>query len=330
MHEVTRRPSLRNITIGRFRKVLISTIAMAAINLFYYQTFDNSFMYMNVVDAADFNAPPGSDGSVAAYSNYFSPFTYLPSETISDAVYKRHFNLPATGDVLTDTVSASRKTRQLFRHAPGSLYPFVPDTSIDKAIEKTVVCGSYARTTLAALEHMGHVGRVVYLNGHVTMEVYDFERGKWLYIDPNYGTYFTGPEGNILSLTEFQVRLGNDGEVIIHSMDDSADDPHMVDGQPDEGYVAHTSLTKYLSEFRDNPRGPYLNGYTAFEDGYGYNYRRKSLIYKLKPAHIVFLRDDTMNPLIRLGGFGPIIAVNLLLIALLAGWILRSKAENHM
>ena len=320
---------MRNMTIGRFGKVLISTIVIASFNLSYYQAFELSFMHMNVVDAASFDAPPASDGSVAEYTNYFSQFSYKPFESISEAVFERHFDLPATGDVLADTVSVSKKTRQLFRHSPGSLYPFIPDESIDKAVKQTVVCGSYARTTLAALEHMGHVGRVLYLNGHITLEVYDFERNKWLYIDPNFGVYFTGPEGDILSMTEFQTRLRNDGEIIIHSMDDSTDDPHLVDDQPYEGYEHRTSLTQDLSIYRNNPRAPFLNGYTAFEDGYGYNYRRKSLIYALKPAHIVVLRDEAASPLIRLGGFAPIIAINLLLIAMLLAWISRSKAEHH-
>jgi hypothetical protein len=308
-------------------KVLISTVFIAVFNLAYYQAFEYSFMHVKVVDTAEFNAPPASNSSVAAYSNHFSKFSYKPFKTISESVFERLFDLPATGDVLADTVSVSRKTRQLLRHSSGTVYPFIPDESIDKAVRQTVMCDSYARTTIAALEYLGYVGRVVYLNGHVTMEVYDFERAKWLYIDPNYGTYFTRPDGDLLSITEFQARLRDDEEIIIHSMDDSTDDPHLVDGQPYPGYDDRTSLTKYLSIMRTQ-RSPYLNGHTAFEDGYGYNYRRKSLIHALKPAHIVILRDEATNLTVRLGGFGPIITANLLLMALLIGWISQSKSRR--
>ncbi|MEO0576569.1 MAG: hypothetical protein AAF004_13985 [Pseudomonadota bacterium] len=304
-------------------------MTIAAFNYFYYQFFEYSFMHLDVVDEEVFNAAPARDGHVPVYSSVFSQFSYAALLPISQVTFDRFFNLRATGDALTDAVAASKKTRQLYRHAQmGELYPFIPDQSIERASRRAVVCGSYARTTLAALEHMGHVGRVVYLNGHVTMEVHDFDTGKWIYVDPNYGTHFTGPDGNVLSITEFQSRLRASQTFAIHSMDNSDDDPHLMHGEPHAGYVRTESLKKYVDELKRDPDTPYFNGLTAFEDGYGYNYRRKALVFARRPAHVVVLRDERMSPTVHLGGVTIVSAINALLFAAFAAWILGGKRRE--
>jgi len=299
-------------------KFIIAIAALGAFNLAYYQSVENAFSFLSVVDADGFNAAPDPAGNVADYSNVFSTFNYSPLEPISDEGYKRFFDVKPTGNVLDDTVAVVRKTRELYVHREGKgPYPFLPDAAIEDASSRPVVCGTYARTTAAALDHMGHVSRVIYLNGHITLEVFDFERNKWLYIDPNYGMYLTDPDGSILSMTEFQDRFRSKSPVTIHSLDDSTDDPQFVY----EDYAReHGGLRISM------PRSTvHVNGFTAFEDGAGYNYRRKSLLYRLKPAHIVHLKDDKSSPYLILGGFGPIIGINMLATLLLGNWVFRRK-----
>lgn len=318
--------NLKTETFGRVIRATVSVALILVFNLLYYQLFEYSFMHLDIVDEHEFNTAPSRDGSVSAYTNVFSQFSYAPFRSISDVTFKKFFNLLPTGNALKDAIAASKKTRAFYRHEQmGELYPFVPDSSIEIASRRSVVCGSYARTTLAALKYMGHVARIIYLNGHVTLEVYDFDKQSWIYVDPNYGAHFTDANSRPLSITEFQTRMRGGATIRIHSMDASTDDPHLVDGEPGPGYVSHASLTKYLSNLRKNPSEPYLNGHTAFEDGYGYNYRRKAIVFARAPAHVVVLRDEQMSPAIRFGGFGYVAAINLLLFTVLLVWVFKRR-----
>lgn len=288
-------------------RLSLAAATLVGVNLAHYKLDRHAFQRTVVVDRAElFDVAPERDGSVPGIPG----FSYRLLHPLSSAGYQRYFGgVPRTGDALQDAVAVARRVRELYVHGQaGEIYPWLPDLSIPEATRRPVVCGSYARTQVSALDHMGHVARVVHLQGHIAPEVYDFERRGWLYVDPNGGVYLSAPEGPILSIAQIVERLRLGQPFRVHRIDASTDDP--------------------LFSFEGlRPPSPWLNGYQAYQDGPGLQYRRKTLFYVGRLATLVVFRQPHAPRVF--DGLRSVLVVNLLAAIVLAVLFLPAWSLWH-
>lgn len=294
---------------------ILSLAAVAAIgliaNLALYQSVEYSFTSLHIVDQETFNAPPNDAEALKPISG-LTAFRYRPAHRMSTETFDEFFSAIETSDALSNAIAVSRRVRNMYTHAKSdSLDPFIPDQTIAEAMGRPVVCDTYARTAVAALDALGHAGRVVYLDGHVSMEVFDDVNGRWMYVDPNLGVWISDADNEPMGLVDFQNALSSGTTFHLHALDESTDDPQMVSYALPEPHPLLRSIQ------HPGLRSIYTNGFTSYEDGHAFNYRRKSIAYALAPANIVMLEGAaTSRTDVRFGGLWVVLGMNAVLLAL--------------
>lgn len=161
--------------------------------------------------AAEFDEPPRDDGSLASDP----AFSYRLPVQFSAPVFDEYFGaVELSGEGFDDARRLAIRVRELLRHGhEGQLVPLVPDACIRLAREKSVLCDGYSKILCAALQHAGHVARVIRLKGHVTTEVFDRGRGRWLYVDADLGVTMCDEHGEPLSVSQIIARRAR-GELV--------------------------------------------------------------------------------------------------------------------
>lgn len=208
--------------------------------------------------AVEFDEPPLPDGSLASDAS----FSYRLPVPFSPAVFREHFgDVVLSGEGFDDARRLAVRVRELLRHGhEGQLVPLIPDECIRTALEKSVLCDGYSKILCAALQHVGHVARVVRLKGHVTTEVFDRGRGRWLYVDADLGVTLRDEQEQPLSISQIIDRMRTGQALVIRPLSEA--------NSPDDALI--TGLTSgYRSCFE--------SGHTYAYDGVGEAYYRKAL-----------------------------------------------------
>ncbi len=295
----------------------VLVIGMALANLVLLKLIPFSTVLLtSTTDSDVFNAPPDRDGTVSVPGDY----AYRLAPPMSQKTFDKYFGgISASGSAFQDALRVSRRVRVLYRHgeADEAIFPWIPDEAIEKAIKRPVLCGIYAKTAVSALDHMGHVARVVSLRRHVTMEVYDFDEESWVYLDPNGGIYASSSEGTVLGLTEVRRRLSEDLPLVTHAIDSSTDDQ--------------------IFDLEDpNTRDMFVGGYVLHQDGAGIQYAHLSPAYAGKRSKLVAFKEPhspvatgAFSPMrLRWGVGAPLLLINAVALASIAYFWRRSRSKS--
>jgi hypothetical protein len=148
-------------------------------------------------------------------------------------------NAAGDGDELSKIFNLLKWVHQTIRHDGGNSGPD-PENSLNilQYCQETgngVNCVIMAIVLNEAYLSMGFKSRVVHGNSrdwvfngdwHAFNMVYSYTLGKWLFVDPTYQAYFTGNNGNILSIAEIREHLIQNQPLILN--DDADYNGHTV------------------------------------------------------------------------------------------------------